>query len=52
VARLLELPLAGEVPTELLDPDGGTPPGSAARGPLARFCSAFWSRALTGTEAA
>jgi hypothetical protein len=51
VARLLELPLAGEVPTELLDPDGGTPPGSAARGPLARFCSAFWSRALTGTEA-
>jgi secretion/DNA translocation related CpaE-like protein len=52
VARLLGLPLAGEVPTELLSPDGGTPPGAAARGPLARFCSAFWSRALTGTEAA
>lgn len=52
VARLLGLPLAGEVPTEFLAPDGGTPPGAAARGPLARFCSAFWSRALTGTEAA
>ncbi|MBA5221682.1 septum site-determining protein Ssd [Streptomyces griseoaurantiacus] len=52
VARLLGLPLAGEVPTELLAPDGSTPPGAVARGPLARFCSAFWSRALAGTEAA
>jgi hypothetical protein len=27
--------------------DGGAPPGRA-RGPLARFCTAFWERALTG----
>lgn len=50
VAALLGLPLAGEVPVEsaLLRPgDGGTPPGAAGRGPLARFCKGFWERALT-----
>ncbi|WP_199825148.1 septum site-determining protein Ssd [Streptomyces maremycinicus] len=50
VARLLGLPLVGEVPVEsgLLRPDGGkAPPGATARGPLARFCKTFWERALT-----
>lgn len=46
VARLLGLPLVGEVPSETPPPDGSVPPGVAARGPLARFCSAFWERAL------
>jgi secretion/DNA translocation related CpaE-like protein len=48
VARLLGLPLMGEVPvdTGLLEAqDRGDPPGSDGRGPLARFCSAFWARA-------
>ncbi|MBA4866569.1 septum formation initiator [Streptomyces sp. PSKA54] len=47
VARLLGLPLAGELPVEpglLAAQASGTPPGAAARGPLARFCSAFWER--------
>ncbi|MEU1040229.1 septum site-determining protein Ssd [Streptomyces sp. NPDC005551] len=42
VARLLGLPLIGEVPEEVPRPDGGVPPGGATRGPLARFCAAFW----------
>ncbi|MFF3910910.1 septum site-determining protein Ssd, partial [Streptomyces sp. NPDC001848] len=46
VARLLELPLVGEVPYETPPEDGSVPPGGAARGPLARFCSVFWERAL------
>lgn len=49
VARLLGLPLVGEVPVEpeLLRPDeGSAPPGAAPRGPLARFCKEFWERAL------
>ncbi|MGW1956764.1 septum site-determining protein Ssd [Streptomyces sp. NPDC001920] len=49
VARLLELPLVGEVPVEsgLLRPqEGKAPPGAAGRGPLARFCREFWERAL------
>lgn len=52
VARLLGLPLLGEVPVEtgLLQSDG--PPGGAARGPLARFGGEFWERALAGAEAA
>ncbi|WP_461058537.1 septum site-determining protein Ssd [Streptomyces pseudoechinosporeus] len=48
VARLLGLPLAGEVPVEAGLPvaqERGAPPGTDARGPLARFCSAFWERA-------
>jgi secretion/DNA translocation related CpaE-like protein len=50
VADALGLPLAGELPVEaglLAAQDGGAPPGGA-RGPLARFCMAFWERALTG----
>ncbi|KUJ33858.1 septum site-determining protein Ssd [Streptomyces sp. NPDC093228] len=45
VARLMGLPLVGEVPSEDTPRDGCAPPGGAARGPLARFCSAFWQRA-------
>ncbi|MCX4724870.1 septum site-determining protein Ssd [Streptomyces sp. NBC_01306] len=51
VARALELPLAGELPTEeglLAAESGGAPPGGRARGPLARFCTAFWDQALSG----
>ncbi|MBU7597264.1 septum formation initiator [Streptomyces sp. P38-E01] len=51
VAALLDLPLAGEVPTErdLSEAAGrGRPPGASAGGPLGRFCSTFWSRALPG----
>jgi secretion/DNA translocation related CpaE-like protein len=44
VARLLGLPLVGEVPAESAPLDAGVPPGGAARGPLARFCTAFWQR--------
>jgi secretion/DNA translocation related CpaE-like protein len=51
VAQALGLPLAGELPLEsglLAAQDDGAPPGSGARGPLARFCTAFWERALAG----
>ncbi len=44
LARLLGLPLAGELPTEkgLLEAiEAGRPPGAQARGPLSRFCAAF-----------
>ncbi|MFD4633300.1 septum site-determining protein Ssd [Streptomyces sp. NPDC058284] len=47
VARLLGLPLAGEVPWEASLASAqaaGTPPGGPARGPLARFCTSFWDR--------
>ncbi|MFF2849722.1 septum site-determining protein Ssd [Streptomyces sp. NPDC058001] len=47
VARLLGLPLAGELPVEddlLNAQDDGRPPGGDPRGPLARFCGAFWER--------
>ncbi|KUH39872.1 MULTISPECIES: septum site-determining protein Ssd [Streptomyces] len=49
IARVLDLPLAGEVPVEprlLASLDGGAPPGASASGPLGRFCAAFWDRAL------
>lgn len=49
IARLLGLPLAGELMPEPGLPsvlDAGDPPGSSERGPLARFCSEFWERAL------
>ncbi len=55
VARLLGLPLAGEVPVEpglLRATENRRPPGSSARGPLARFCREFWERALAETEGA
>ncbi|MER6983490.1 septum formation initiator, partial [Streptomyces carpinensis] len=55
LARLLGLPLVGEVPVEsgLRRPgEGRTPPGGNARGPLARFCTAFWERALVEAGAA
>ncbi|WP_373684902.1 septum site-determining protein Ssd [Streptomyces lunaelactis] len=51
VADALGLPLAGELPMEaglLAAQDSGAPPGGSARGPLARFCTAFWERALAG----
>lgn len=51
VAQALDLPLAGELPLEsglLAAQDDGVPPGSGARGPLARFCTAFWEQALAG----
>ncbi|WP_190143721.1 septum site-determining protein Ssd [Streptomyces glebosus] len=47
IARLMELPLAGEVPWEaglLADLSRGVPPGAQVGGPLARFCTAFWER--------
>ncbi|MGW7277039.1 septum site-determining protein Ssd [Streptomyces sp. NPDC054844] len=52
VARLLGLPLAGEVPVEsglLRATEARRPPGASARGPLARFCREFWERALVET---
>ncbi|NBE49855.1 septum site-determining protein Ssd [Streptomyces boluensis] len=44
VARLLGLPLAGEVPEEHGLTKGERPPGADARGALARFCAGFWER--------
>ncbi|NEE15045.1 septum formation initiator, partial [Streptomyces sp. SID7499] len=53
VARLLGLPLVGEVPDEPgLSRQGTAPPGAAPRGPLARFCKGFWERALVEAGAA
>ncbi|MDQ0405294.1 septum formation initiator [Streptomyces sp. NBC_01723] len=52
VARLLGLPLAGEVPVEsglLRATESRRPPGTSARGSLARFCREFWDRALVET---
>ena len=49
IARLIGLPLAGELPPEpaLASPlSSGGPPGSAVRGPLARFSGAFLGQAL------
>ncbi|MGC5342911.1 septum site-determining protein Ssd [Streptomyces sp. DT171] len=49
VAQALGLPLVGELPTEAglsAAQDGGEPPGGSPRGPLARFCTEFWERAL------
>ncbi|WP_260255912.1 septum site-determining protein Ssd [Streptomyces sp. 840.1] len=51
VAHAMGLPLAGELPLEhglLAEQDAGEPPGGSARGPLARFCSAFWDRVFAG----
>jgi secretion/DNA translocation related CpaE-like protein len=52
VAGLLGVPLAGEVPVEVGLPGrvaDGEPPGSHARGALARFCDGFWRRVLAGS---
>ncbi|MEU1278816.1 septum site-determining protein Ssd [Streptomyces sp. NPDC005805] len=49
VAGALGLPLAGELPVDPGLPsarDDGSPPGAGGRGPLARFCGAFWEQAL------
>jgi hypothetical protein len=51
VARLLRLPLAGELPWEpgLSEAaERGVPPGARTSGVLARFCHDFWARALSG----
>ncbi|MEU1122416.1 septum site-determining protein Ssd [Streptomyces sp. NPDC005899] len=48
VAGALGRPLVGDLPVESGLPaaqDGGVPPGGDARGPLARFCAAFWDAA-------
>ncbi|WP_344442282.1 septum site-determining protein Ssd [Streptomyces kunmingensis] len=64
VARLLALPLAGEVPVDERAAAGasGTGPGSGPghgpglgsglglSGPLGRFCAAFWERMPVGVE--
>lgn len=50
VARLLGLPLAGELPWEpgLLEAaERGVPPGARTSGALARFSRDFWARALS-----
>ncbi|WP_405571595.1 septum formation initiator [Streptomyces sp. NBC_01167] len=50
VADALGLPLAGELPLDaglFAAQDQGAPPGGG-RGPLSRFCAAFWDRALAG----
>ncbi|RAJ61757.1 secretion/DNA translocation related CpaE-like protein [Streptomyces sp. Amel2xB2] len=51
VARLLRLPLAGELPWEpgLSEAaERGVPPGARPSGMLARFCRDFWEQALSG----
>ncbi|WP_395361313.1 septum site-determining protein Ssd [Streptomyces sp. YH02] len=55
VADALRLPLAGELPYDpgiVADQDAGVPPGAEPRGPLGRFCDAFWTRALAPGGAA
>ncbi|WP_078900535.1 septum site-determining protein Ssd [Streptomyces sp. SBT349] len=55
LARLLGLPLAGELPDEpglSAAADAGEPPGGNAKGVLARFCSTLLDRALPTAEAA
>ncbi|MDK1476341.1 septum formation initiator [Streptomyces sp. 549] len=51
IARLLELPLAGQLPDDpglLESVERGVPPGSAPGSPLAAFCAALWERTLPG----
>ena len=48
IARVLGRPLVGELPLEAglaAAQDAGVPPGAGPRGPLARFCAAFWEGA-------
>src|SRR5439155_12665753 len=52
IARLLELPMAGELAWEaglLGDLAREVPPGANPRGPLARFCAGFWERVLVAS---
>lgn len=52
IARGLGLRLAGEVPHEsglTVDVERGTPPGLRARGPLARFCTAYLDEVMPPT---
>ncbi|MGW8378603.1 septum site-determining protein Ssd [Streptomyces sp. ODS28] len=54
VARLLGLPLVGELPWEpgvLDEAERGVPPGDREAGALSRFCKAFWEQALDGGAA-
>jgi hypothetical protein len=49
IAALVDLPLLGALPWDPEPVDGtarGVPPGARTRGSLARFCAAFWERAL------
>lgn len=51
VARLLGLPLVGELPWEpgvMEEAERGVPPGDRESGALARFCREFWAQALGG----
>ncbi|MFF8695319.1 septum site-determining protein Ssd [Streptomyces sp. NPDC015144] len=55
MAQALELPLAGELPLDnglSTAQDGGAPPGGRARGPMARFCTAFWEQVLVEERSA
>ncbi|WP_223831022.1 septum site-determining protein Ssd [Streptomyces venezuelae] len=55
IADALRLPLVGELPYDpgiVADQDAGMPPGAEPRGPLGRFCDAFWTRALAPGGAA
>ncbi|MFI1146032.1 septum site-determining protein Ssd [Streptomyces sp. NPDC020780] len=48
VAQALGRPLVGDLPVEaglVAAQNGAVPPGGHARGPLARFCTAFWELA-------
>ncbi|WP_329581466.1 CpaE-like family protein [Kitasatospora sp. NBC_01250] len=53
IAHGLGLPLAGEITHEAgltVDAERGRPPGARARGPLARFCSAYLAAVLPSTS--
>ncbi|MFE9910622.1 septum site-determining protein Ssd [Streptomyces clavifer] len=55
VAQALGLPLVGDLPLEAglsAAQDSGMPPGGSSRGPLARFCTAFWDLADPAAGAA
>ncbi|GAA0648816.1 septum formation initiator [Streptomyces thermocarboxydovorans] len=55
VARLLDLPLAGDVPVEPAlqrAHQPARPPAASGRGPLAHFCKEFWERALVEARTA
>ncbi|MFB7915211.1 septum site-determining protein Ssd [Streptomyces sp. NPDC056061] len=55
VAQALRLPLVGELPVDtglLGAQQDGSPPGGSARDPLARFCAAFWERAMASRDVA